>query len=109
MADHFLVFAKTDKAAGHRGISAFLLDRSMPGIETRDIERKLGVWAGSTGEIFLSDVEVGAENRLGEEGEGFKIAMYALDMGRFTVAAGALGTIRAVSYTHLTLPTIYSV
>ncbi|MDD3718776.1 MAG: acyl-CoA dehydrogenase family protein [Actinomycetota bacterium] len=95
VADHFLVFAKTDKAAGHRGISAFLLDRSMPGIETRDIERKLGVWAGSTGEIFLSDVEVGAENRLGEEGEGFKIAMYALDMGRFTVAAGALGTIRA--------------
>ena len=95
VADHVLVFAKTDREAGHRGISAFLLDRSMPGIETRDIERKLGVWAGSTGEIFLSDVEVPAANRLGEEGEGFKIAMYALDMGRFTVAAGALGTIRA--------------
>ncbi len=95
VADHFLVFAKTDRQAGHRGISAFLLDRSMPGIETRDIEHKLGVWAGSTGEIFLSDVEVPAENRLGAEGEGFKIAMYALDMGRFTVAAGALGTIRA--------------
>jgi glutaryl-CoA dehydrogenase (non-decarboxylating) len=94
-ADHFLVFAKTDREAGHRGISAFLLDRSMPGIETRDIQHKLGVWAGSTGEIFLSDVEVPEENRLGEEGEGFKIAMYALDMGRFTVAAGALGTIRA--------------
>ncbi len=94
-ADHFLVFAKTDRKAGHRGISAFLLDRSMPGIETRDIERKLGVWAGSTGEIFLADVEVPEENRLGEEGEGFKIAMYALDMGRFTVAAGAVGTIRA--------------
>ncbi len=95
VADHFLVFAKTDKNASHRGISAFLLDRSMEGIETRDIEHKLGVWAGSTGEIFLSDVEVPVENRLGEEGEGFKIAMYALDMGRFTVAAGALGTIRA--------------
>lgn len=94
-ADHFLVFAKTDRKAGHRGISAFLLDRSMPGIETRDIERKLGVWAGSTGEIFLADVEVPEENRLGEEGEGFKIAMYALDMGRFTVAAGAVGSIRA--------------
>ena len=94
-ADHFMVFAKTDKEAGHRGISAFLLERSMSGIETRDIEHKLGVWAGSTGEIFMSDVEVPAENRLGEEGEGFKIAMYALDMGRFTVAAGALGTIRA--------------
>jgi glutaryl-CoA dehydrogenase (non-decarboxylating) len=95
VADHFLVFAKTDRDAGHRGIAAFLLDRSMPGIETRDIQHKLGVWAGSTGEIFLSDVEVPVENRLGEEGEGFKIAMYALDMGRFTVAAGALGTIRA--------------
>jgi glutaryl-CoA dehydrogenase (non-decarboxylating) len=94
-ADHFLVFAKTDKTAGHRGISAFLLDRSMNGIETRDIENKLGVWAGSTGEIFLGDVEVPVGNRLGGEGEGFKIAMYALDMGRFTVAAGALGTIRA--------------
>lgn len=95
VADHFLVFAKTDKEAGHRGISAFLLDRSMGGIETRDIERKMGVWAGSTGEIFMSDVEMPETNRLGEEGEGFKIAMYALDMGRFTVAAGALGTIRA--------------
>ena len=94
-ADHFMVFAKTDKEAGHRGISAFLLERSMSGIETRDIEHKLGVWAGSTGEIFMSDVGVPAENRLGEEGEGFKVAMYALDMGRFTVAAGALGTIRA--------------
>ncbi len=94
-ADHFLVFAKTDRAAGNRGITAFLLDRSMPGIETRDIEHKLGVWAGSTGEIFMSDVEVPVGNRLGKEGEGFKIAMYALDMGRFTVAAGALGTIRA--------------
>jgi len=95
VADHFMVFAKTDRDAGHRGITAFLLDRTMPGIETRDIKEKLGVWAGSTGEIFLSDVEVPAENRLGEEGEGFKIAMYALDMGRFTVAAGAVGTIRA--------------
>jgi glutaryl-CoA dehydrogenase (non-decarboxylating) len=95
VADHFLIFARTDREAGHRGLSAFLLDRSMDGIETRDIEHKLGVWAGSTGEIFISDVEVPPENRLGEEGEGFKIAMYALDMGRFTVAAGALGTIRA--------------
>lgn len=94
-ADHFLVFAKTDRRAGHRGVSAFLLERSMPGLETRDIEHKMGVWAGSTGEIFMTDVEVPAANRLGAEGEGFKIAMYALDMGRFTVAAGAVGTIRA--------------
>lgn len=95
VADDFMVFAKTDKEAKHRGITAFLLDRSMDGIETRDIEHKMGVWAGSTGEIFMSDVEVPEENRLGEEGEGFKVAMYALDMGRFTVAAGAIGAIRA--------------
>jgi glutaryl-CoA dehydrogenase (non-decarboxylating) len=95
VADNFLVFAKTDREAGHRGISAFLLDRSMQGIETRDLEHKLGVWAGSTGEVFMTDVEVPEANRLGTDGEGFKIAMYALDMGRFTVAAGALGTIRA--------------
>jgi len=95
VADNLMVFAKTDKEAGHRGISAFLLDRSMPGIETKDIEHKMGVWAGSTGEIYMTDVVVPEENRMGKEGEGFKIAMYALDMGRFTVAAGALGTIRA--------------
>lgn len=95
VADNFLVFAKTDPEAGHRGISAFLLDRSFEGIETRDIEHKLGVWAGSTGEIFMSDVIVPEANRLGAEGAGFKIAMYGLDMGRFTVAAGAVGTIRA--------------
>jgi glutaryl-CoA dehydrogenase (non-decarboxylating) len=95
VADNFLVFAKTEREAGHRGISAFLLDRSMDGIETRDIERKMGVWAGSTGEIFMTDVTVPVGNLLGREGDGFKIAMFALDMGRFTVAAGALGTIRA--------------
>jgi len=95
VADNFMVFAKTDKEAGHRGISAFLLDRSMQGIETKDIEHKMGVWAGSTGEIYMTDVVVPEENRMGKEGEGFKMAMYALDMGRFTVAAGALGTIRA--------------
>jgi glutaryl-CoA dehydrogenase (non-decarboxylating) len=101
VADNFLVFAKTDKEAGHRGISAFLLDRSMPGIETKDIEHKMGVWAGSTGEIYMTDVVVPEVNRMGKEGEGFKIAMYALDMGRFSVAAGALGTIRAALETSV--------
>jgi glutaryl-CoA dehydrogenase (non-decarboxylating) len=101
VADNFLVFVKTDKEAGHRGISAFLLDRSMPGIETKDIEHKMGVWAGSTGEIYMTDVVVPEVNRMGKEGEGFKIAMYALDMGRFSVAAGALGTIRAALETSV--------
>ena len=95
VADHQLVFAKTDPAAKHKGISAFLLERDWPGVATRDTEDKLGVWAGSTGELFFENVEVPVENLLGEEGQGFEIAMYALDQGRFTVAAGACGVIRA--------------
>ena len=95
MAGHLLVFAKTDPGAGHEGVSAFILEEEMEGLETREIQNKLGLWASSTGEIFMEDVRVQRENLLGEEGGGFKIAMYALDMGRFTVAAGALGTIRA--------------
>ena len=93
-ADYQLVFAKTDPDAGHRGISAFIVEREWPGIETRRIPNKLGIWAGSTGELFFSDVQVPAENLVGEEGGGFKIAMNSLDQGRFTVAAGAVGVIR---------------
>lgn len=95
LADHQLVFAKTDPDAGHRGVSAFIVERDWPGVTTRDIEHKLGVWAGSTGELFFEDVRVPAENLVGQEGQGFEIAMYALDHGRFTVAAGAIGVIRA--------------
>ena len=93
-ADYQLVFAKTDPDAGHRGISAFIVEREWPGVETRQIPNKLGVWAGSTGELFFSDVQVPAENLVGEEGGGFRIAMHSLDQGRFTVAAGAVGVIR---------------
>jgi glutaryl-CoA dehydrogenase (non-decarboxylating) len=95
VADHALVFAKTDPAAGHKGISAFVLEKGMRGFTAADTENKLGVWAGSTGELFFENVEVPAENLVGEEGQGFEIAMYALDQGRFTVAAGACGVIRA--------------
>jgi glutaryl-CoA dehydrogenase (non-decarboxylating) len=95
VADHALVFAKTDPAGSHKGISAFVLERGMRGFTTRDQEHKLGVWAGSTGELFFENVEVPAENLVGEEGQGFEIAMYGLDQGRFTVAAGACGVIRA--------------
>lgn len=94
-AHHFLVVAKTDPDAGHKGMSAFIVTRDMPGVTTGDIHGKLGVRAGSTGWIAFQDVEVPVENRLGEEGEGFKIAMGSLDNGRYTVASGAVGLIRA--------------
>lgn len=107
VAHHFLIFAKTDPHATppHNGISAFIVEREMPGVTTGDIHGKLGVRAGSTGWISLNDVEVPVENRIGEEGEGFKIAMSCLDNGRYTVAAGATGLIRAcleasVKYAH---------
>ena len=95
VADNALVVAKTDPDAGHKGMTAFLVERAWPGVTTRDIENKLGLWAGSTGELFFENVEVPAENVLGEEGQGFEIAMHSLDQGRFTVAAGACGVIRA--------------
>src|SRR5437868_7483514 len=95
VADHALVFAKTDPAAKHKGISAFVVEKGTPGFTTADTENKLGVWAGSTGELFFENVEVPAENLIGEEGQGFEVAMYGLDQGRFTVAAGACGVIRA--------------
>ncbi len=95
VADHFLVFAKTDPQAGHRGISAFLVERGAPGMKTGTIHGKLGARASNTGWIVFEDTPVPAENLLGQEGEGFKIAMSALDNGRYTVAAGATGVIRA--------------
>jgi len=95
VADHALVFAKTDPQARHRGITAFVVEKGMKGFTSAETEHKLGVWAGSTGELFFENVEVPVENRIGEEGQGFEIAMYSLDQGRFTVAAGACGVIRA--------------
>ena len=95
VADHFLIFAYTDKAAKHHGISAFIVEREFPGVETGTIHGKMGIRAGNTGFISLQDVRVPAGNLLGQEGEGFKIAMSALDGGRFTVACGAVGLIQA--------------
>ncbi|MFB9986191.1 acyl-CoA dehydrogenase family protein [Bacillus benzoevorans] len=94
-ADNFIVFAKTDSDAAHKGITAFIVERTFPGVSTKGFKGKLGIRAGNTGEVFFNDVRIPAENRLGEEGEGFKIAMAALDNGRFTVAAGAVGLIEA--------------
>ena len=95
MADRFLVFAKTDPDAGVRGITAFILERGWPGLTTGSIEGKLGARASNTGWLNMENVAVPDSHRLGEEGEGFKIAMSALDNGRFTVAAGGVGTMKA--------------
>jgi glutaryl-CoA dehydrogenase (non-decarboxylating) len=105
IADHFIVFAYTDKSKKHHGISAFIVERTMPGFSSKAIKGKLGIRAGNTGELFFDHVKVPKENLLGEEGDGFKIAMSALDNGRFTVAAGACGLIMAcleasVKYCH---------
>jgi glutaryl-CoA dehydrogenase (non-decarboxylating) len=95
VADHALVFAKTDPTDSHKGITAFVLEKGMKGFTARDQEHKLGIWAGSTGELFFENVEVPLANRIGNEGQGFEVAMYGLDQGRFTVAAGACGVVRA--------------
>jgi glutaryl-CoA dehydrogenase (non-decarboxylating) len=96
-AQHILWFAKTDPNAKdpHEGITAFMIDTSTKGVTCGDLHGKLGVRAGSTGWVNCSDVRVPQENRIGEEGEGFKIAMSALDNGRYTVGSGAAGLIRA--------------
>ena len=92
-ADQFLVIARME---GEKGAHvAFIVDRTMPGFTSRALHGKLGVRAGNTGEIFFEDVRIPVENRLGEEGDGFKIAMSALDHGRYTVASGAVGIITA--------------
>lgn len=90
-ADHFIVFAYTDKSKKHHGISAFIVDRTLEGFSSKAIKGKYGIKSGNTGEIFFENLRVPKENLLGKEGEGFKIAMSALDNGRFTVAAGAVG------------------
>ncbi|MCL6549289.1 MAG: acyl-CoA dehydrogenase family protein, partial [Alicyclobacillus sp.] len=95
VADTFLVFAYTDKTRKHNGISAFIVERGMPGFSSSSIHGKLGVRAGNTGSLVFEDCPVPAANLLGNEGEGFKIAMSCLDNGRFTVAAGATGLIQA--------------
>jgi glutaryl-CoA dehydrogenase (non-decarboxylating) len=95
VADHALVFAKTDPGAGNKGVTAFMLEKGTKGFTSRETQNKLGIWAGSTGELFFENVEVPVENMIGEEGRGFEVAMYGLDQGRFTVAAGAVGVVRA--------------
>jgi glutaryl-CoA dehydrogenase (non-decarboxylating) len=99
VADNFLFFCWTDeekrRRRDHSGMSCFIVERSMKGFTSGTIHGKLGIRAGNTGYFSLQDVRVPGENLVGEEGEGFKIAMFALEQGRYTVAAGATGVIRA--------------
>lgn len=90
-ADTYVVFAMTDKSKGNHGITAFILEKGMPGFKFGKIENKMGGHTSITAELVFEDLEVPVENRLGEEGEGFKIAMSTLDGGRIGVAAQALG------------------
>ena len=99
VADHFLVIAWTDqekkKARDHSGMSAFIVERSFKGFSSYSLKEKWGILAGNTGGFSMDNVEVPVENRVGQEGEGFRVAMFALENGRYTVAAGATGLIRA--------------
>ncbi len=91
----YLVFARTDKAAGHRGISAFIVERGTPGLVLGKPEAKMGLRGSDTCALSLENLRVPVANRLGAEGEGFKVALLALDAGRIGVAAQALGVMRA--------------
>lgn len=96
-ADYGVITVRTlpDVEESYRGLTTFIVDLHSPGVTRDDIHGKLGVRAGSTGWISFQDVRVPAANMLGEEGEGFKVTMSAFDNGRYTVAAGAAGLIRA--------------
>ena len=91
VAGVYVVFAKTDAAAGHAGISAFVVEADAPGFEVGRIEPKMGIKGSTTGEIFFNDLRIPLENLLGEEGDGFRIAMRILDRSRPGIGAQGLG------------------
>jgi alkylation response protein AidB-like acyl-CoA dehydrogenase len=91
VAGLYVVFAKTDPEAGHSGISAFVVEADTPGFEVGRIEPKMGIKGSTTGEIFFNDMRIPADNLLGQEGDGFKIAMRVLDRSRPGIGAQGLG------------------
>ena len=91
----YLVFARTERGAGSRGISAFIVEKGTPGLRLGKPEDKMGLRGSDTIALSLEDMRVPVKNRLGAEGEGFKVALSALDAGRIGVAAQALGVMRA--------------
>ncbi len=90
-----LIFAQTDPSLGHRGLACFLVETDQPGFVPSPMKKKMGLWASDTAEIALDDVTAAADSMLGEVGDGFKVAMSALDSGRYSVAAGCVGLARA--------------
>jgi alkylation response protein AidB-like acyl-CoA dehydrogenase len=94
-ADYILLFAMTDRSQGSRGISAFVVDTALPGVAPGKVEPKLGIRASHTSELVFEDYRLPAWYRLGEEGQGFKIALAVLDAGRIGISAQAVGIAEA--------------
>ncbi|WP_110112651.1 acyl-CoA dehydrogenase [Bacillus sp. CGMCC 1.16541] len=94
-ADTYIVFATTNAELGSKGVTAFIVEKEMAGFHIGKDEQKMGLYGSRTVQITLEDVRVPLENRLGEEGEGFKIAMANLDVGRIGIAAQSLGIAEA--------------
>lgn len=94
-ADMLIVFARTSPEEGHKNVAAFIVEKGAPGFRTNDIKGKLGLKSANTAELFFEDCLIPQDAILGAEGEGFKIALSALDNGRFGVAAGCVGIIQA--------------
>ncbi len=91
LAETYVIFASTDRSKGHRGISAFIVEKGTPGFTFGKKEHKMGIRASATYELVFENCRIPAENLLGEEGQGFKIVMMTLDGGRIGIAAQALG------------------
>ncbi|BBB92824.1 MAG TPA: acyl-CoA dehydrogenase family protein [Methylomusa anaerophila] len=104
IADIYIIFANTRKSAGIRGLTAFIIDRDTPGFSVGKEEEKMGIRASNTCELILDNVRIPASNRIGKEGEGFKIAMKTLDAARPFVGAVSVG----LSQTALDLAVKYS-
>lgn len=100
-ADVYIVFASTEPDKGGRGVSAFIVDKDTPGLIVGKDEHKMGLHGSRTVQLTFEDMKVPAENLLGEEGQGFKIAMANLDVGRIGIAAQALGIAEA-AFEHST-------